>query len=253
MADRSDDAGSSHPQETRHVRTEPIETPESNKQIDNSAVELPEEIDLEPALENSEIGRIEEILRSRPSFTNKPSVGKFKDTPLQFAIRWGKKDVAECLLKHPGINISVNLQDRDGFLPFHRALYNGRWEEEDIFDALIKRMSEDGLRSRTEKGDTVLHFASRRQRPDVVEMLCKCPILLEGFIDAKNKAGLEAIYEGIENWDVVRCLLRYRGSYVITDYGDTLLYLAVTPRTLDSPHGFRTRWGLLAMGVDLGA
>lgn len=64
-----------------------------------------------------------------------------------------------------GIKPALEMPDKDGYRPLHRAVLTGRIEVVKCFVGLVD------LNSVTAEGDTALHLASRKERSDIITLL----------------------------------------------------------------------------------
>lgn len=250
MADSSNDASSGSSQQIEDADTEPVDASTSNVEDTTAAAEDQEITDFKDAILQHKLNRIDEIFENDPSLVNSPWIPPNRETPLHYACRWRVNDVVAHLLGRKDIEESLHQVDCHGFLPFHRAICNN-YDDWDLLQTLIDRTGPAGLVSRTNKNDTAIHLASRRGRVRVLNKLC--PLMPEGVIDSLNTAGCPAIYECVENWNVVLCLLNHGASRFTDEHGNTLLHAALAPAIVNIHRGVETRRALLERGQDLGA
>ncbi len=106
-------------------------------------------------------------------------------TPLHYATRWGRKEIAELLIAK---GADVNAKAKYGDTPLHGAIYaNGTYLEETGRKEMIELLIAKGadVNAKDEGGKTPLHFATGYGRNEIVELL----IAKGADVNAKNNRG----------------------------------------------------------------
>lgn len=251
MGDDSDDTRLSPLQQTSQSDFEQNEAPGLTVENNNHADGIHHRRNLREALMYCQLNRIDEIFRNSPSLVNTPWIEPDRETPLHYACRFAFNDVAKHLLDREDIKGSLDQVDSHGLLPLQHAI-RARCQNSVIL-TMIDKTSPIGLTSKTKDGDTLIHLASRSGLVLVLDRLCTLQPKGMIDIDSTNMAGSTAIHEGIEDWNVVSCLLRHGASRFTDEHGNTLFHAAVAPGIINRHRGMETRRKLLERGDDLGA
>lgn len=97
--------------------------------------------------------------------------GNMRRTPLHTAIAFKYYEMVEYLTSHEKVSLSINLKDALGYTPLHLAVKGGR---SDIVQLLLKVKDID-VNSTDNSGDTPLHLAVACDQRYMLELLLKTP------------------------------------------------------------------------------
>ncbi|MBI3039496.1 ankyrin repeat domain-containing protein [bacterium] len=113
------------------------------------------------AVEQNNLSKVKLLIESKPSLVNSKDSDGW--TPLEFAARFGRKEIAEYLISKKA---DVNTADKSGFTPLHQAASYGQVE---IIKLLVSKKA--NVNSRTTGGVSPLGLAKSNGQREAVKVI----------------------------------------------------------------------------------
>lgn len=174
-------------------------------------------LDIFGAIKNNDLEAVKLILLSMDNL----DTIKLKDsnTPLLMAVKEGKKDIVELLLK---FGANVNIKNRDGLFPLAIATYNN-------LDDIVELLLENGANVNDQEvdGDTPLMIASDEEYENISRILLE----FNAGVNIANKLEETALIKAVENNNLpIVKLLVENGAFLDseTHEGETAFTVAQT-------------------------
>ena len=136
------------------------------------------------------------------------------DTALKFLLEKLPDHLADA--NHPEISNWIQQPANDGYTPLLRAAFSGNssgvrclLDEYARLNIISDPLTDTGIFSRSEQGQTILHCAAHSQKPDIVDMILDHPIFLslsqtqkDDFIFAPTSSRLSSLEIASLNGDI---------------------------------------------------